>query len=886
MDIKKLKAESDIVEVVGEYVTLHPKGAERVGLCPFHDDTKASLNVHPKKQLFFCGACGAKGDVFDFLLKYGLTLKEAADKLSGISSAAASGQIEQRVAKTSARINWTQIIPTAAPGQIVHYRHGKPSRVWEYRLADGRLSGLICRFDTKDGKEVLPFTYCQDDKGRKDWRWQGFATPRPLYCLPDLAGRSTATVLIVEGEKAADAAQTLLPHIVVTCWQGGAKAIDKTDWTPLHGRKIVLWGDNDLPGFEAMKQVAALLSPHCPAVKWIPAPAGVSKGWDVADATFTHSEALDYVRANIQDVPDSPPDFTEQPAAAEPIPEPVIAEPPAMDPPAATPSDVAPAYTDEYENYFRFLGYEKDGDGELVAFYIKEAKIVHKYRASALGSLSTLCSLAPLDFWQHTFPKKSGDKVDTVAALNWIVRSARHTGVFSPRRLRGRGAWTDEGRVVVHTGEGLIVNGKPVALGRLKTKFIYEAGENMDVTTGKPLPVTEAHKLLEICKLLNWERAISGHLLAGWCVVAPICGALPWRPHIWITGPAASGKSWAFHNIVRRMLGQVGVMVQGETSEAGIRQTLGVDALPVVFDEAEGEDRRAADRVQSILGLMRAASAEDGGFIAKGSASGGVKNYRIRSCFAFASIAISLKQQSDRTRVTVLSIVRNHDEENRTAKWEALQALHAATVTDEFCEGLQARTLSMVPTILDNAKIFAAAAAVVLQDQRAGDQLGPLLAGAFSLSSNAKVNYDTALEWIKQRDWSEERALEESRDERRLLAFLMDYLTRVDGTAVSVERSIGELVQIATGAQMDAQIAQDSAHLRLKRLGMKVDKNYLYVSNNSAQITKILQNTPWSVNHNRILERIEGSVRTTSERFAGHVSASRAVAIPLQALTV
>lgn len=884
MNIAQIKAAADIVEVVGNYVTLKPRGVEHVGLCPFHNDHKSSLNVNRKKQLFFCGACGASGDVFDFLLKYGRTLKEAADELRGISAASAAGKPEQRQAKTAAaRIEWRQLIPAPTPGQIIHYRHGKPSRVWEYKTPDGKLAGLICRFDTRDGKEVLPFTYCHDGNGRKDWRWQGFETPRPLYGLADLAQRTKETVLVVEGEKAADAAQTLLPHIVVTCWQGGAKAIDKTDWRPLYGRKVVFWPDNDLPGWEAMKQISELLAPHCPTQKWIPCPPGMPKGWDVADGDMSPAEALDYVRANIQPVPSSPPEFhfkEENPPPPDP---PEIQAPPPPDPPPPEPA--ADRRSDEYENYFKILGYEKDGDGELLVFYIREARIVHKYRAGSLSAISTLCNLAPLDFWQSTFPKKSGDKVDTVAAINWIIRSSRHTGVFSSRKLRGRGAWLDDGRIVVHAGEKLVVNGQPVPLGRFQTKYIYEAGEDLEVGMGKPLSVTDAHKLLEICQLINWERSISAHLLAGWCVVAPICGALPWRPHIWITGPASSGKTWAFQKIVRRMLGRIGVMVQGETSEAGIRQTLGVDALPVVFDEAEGEDRRAADRVQSILGLMRAASAEDGGYIVKGSANGGVKNYRIRSCFAFASIAISLKQQSDRTRVTVLSIVRNNDEQSRAERWERLQRLHVETVTDEFCEGLQARTLSMVPVILDNSKTFAAAAAAVLQDQRAGDQLGPLLAGAFSLTSNNRVSYDAALEWVRGREWAEEKALDESRDERRLLAFLLDHLTRVETNGPVVERTIGELVQIANGAQLDASVSIDAAQNRLKRLGMKVERGYLFISNNSSQITRILSNTAWAINHNRILERLPGSVRTKPEKFAGHIAASRTVAIPLPSLS-
>ena len=102
--------------------------------------------------------------------------------------------------------------------------------------------------------------------------------------------------------------------------------------------------------------------------------------------------------------------------------------------------------------------------------------------------------------------------------------------------------------------------------------------------------------------------------------MSPFCGALKWRPHIWLTGSAGTGKSWVFKNVVRRLLGETALAVQGETSEAGLRQTLGHDALPVVFDEADIDDRRSADRIQNILTLMRSASTDDGGLLLKGSA--------------------------------------------------------------------------------------------------------------------------------------------------------------------------------------------------------------------------------------------------------------------------
>jgi len=69
-DKDRVKDASDIVRVVGEVVALRPKGREYVGLCPFHDDSKPSMNVVPSKQIFHCFACGAGGDVFSFVRKF------------------------------------------------------------------------------------------------------------------------------------------------------------------------------------------------------------------------------------------------------------------------------------------------------------------------------------------------------------------------------------------------------------------------------------------------------------------------------------------------------------------------------------------------------------------------------------------------------------------------------------------------------------------------------------------------------------------------------------------------------------------------------------------------------------------------------------------------
>jgi putative DNA primase/helicase len=87
--------------------------------------------------------------------------------------------------------------------------------------------------------------------------------------------------------------------------------------------------------------------------------------------------------------------------------------------------------------------------------------------------------------------------------------------------------------------------------------------------------------------------------------------------------------------------------VQSKTTEAGIRGALGSDARPVVLDEAETQNEPDRARMQQVLDLARQGSSEGGSTILKGTREGGSRHYRIRSCFAFASVNLGLTQAAD-----------------------------------------------------------------------------------------------------------------------------------------------------------------------------------------------------------------------------------------------
>ena len=76
--IEEVRSRNDIVDVIGQYVSLKRAGSNYVGLCPFHNEKSPSFSVSPSKQMFYCFGCRVGGNVFSFLMKYdNLTFGEA-----------------------------------------------------------------------------------------------------------------------------------------------------------------------------------------------------------------------------------------------------------------------------------------------------------------------------------------------------------------------------------------------------------------------------------------------------------------------------------------------------------------------------------------------------------------------------------------------------------------------------------------------------------------------------------------------------------------------------------------------------------------------------------------------------------------------------------------
>lgn len=174
---------------------------------------------------------------------------------------------------------------TTPPADMKHYKLGQPSFRWEYKDYYGKTVGYIYRFDKEGGgKELMPLVYCQaDEDGSRQFRWKSFDKPRPLYGEHLLKGNKKP-VLIVEGEKTADAAAKIFPDLIIITWPGGGNAARFANWEVLKERQVTIWPDADEPGLKAAANIAEILvDVGASEVRTIFPPEGLPKGWDLAD---------------------------------------------------------------------------------------------------------------------------------------------------------------------------------------------------------------------------------------------------------------------------------------------------------------------------------------------------------------------------------------------------------------------------------------------------------------------------------------------------------------------------------------------------------------------------------------------------------------------------
>lgn len=313
-EIRRLKANADLLALMGEdgHKWVKEGGRHRV-CCPFHRENTPSCIVDPDNR-YHCFGCGADGDVVEYLRKYRhLTFDQAIAVLGHCPPRTEPARIHKR------RVYHVIMpVPANAP-RCAFNAYSKPGRrvgaataVWWYLSPTGEKLLAVTRHPrlNDDGtplldeqghpkKDVRTWSWARnDDDGSIGWECTRPETHLPLYGLDRLAAKPDAPVIIVEGEKCADAAHEFLPFHACVSWCGGAanvKYADKVEWSPLRDRDVILWPDYDQEGAAAMLNVARYLRDlPVRSLKVIDLRrlANRPRGWDIADGTREDAELV------------------------------------------------------------------------------------------------------------------------------------------------------------------------------------------------------------------------------------------------------------------------------------------------------------------------------------------------------------------------------------------------------------------------------------------------------------------------------------------------------------------------------------------------------------------------------------------------------------------
>jgi len=439
-----------------------------------------------------------------------------------------------------------------------------------------------------------------------------------------------------------------------------------------------------------------------------------------------------------------------------------------------------------------------DGD---TRYYLNPLRELRALREDKHGRLNMTGLFSPNIEWLYkTYPRHGKDgKVNGVRwelAAEALMAACARRGVWSPlERLRGPGGWLgDDGELLLHCGDQiLVIDGvdesvrEPGLIGRV----VYPSSPGLPRPLPAPIGGGFAAELLALLSSWAWRRPeIDPVLMLGWIGCGLLGGALRWRPMMWLTGGAGTGKSTLQDHVLKPLFDGAAVMV-GDTSQAGLRQALRCSTLPAMVDELEAQaDHRKA---QGVIELAKLAAS--GALVLRGSSDHAEVQFQVRSAFLFSSILIPPLAPAERSRIAVLDLDPLAGRPRPTFDTIRIK---------EIGRALRRRIIQAWPRLPATIERYSAALTMTdgaseRMDARGGDVFAALLALAEVLLVDDVEELDAAQRaWPEQVRASEANALERVRDEDELIAFLLSS-TLDPGRSGEVRRTVAEWLLGALG---------------------------------------------------------------------------------------
>ncbi len=463
------------------------------------------------------------------------------------------------------------------------------------------------------------------------------------------------------------------------------------------------------------------------------------------------------------------------------------------------------------------------------------------YTASQLQNPKDLCGIAPRSFWQQNFPSTDDKKgsINGLRAGDALMQACRAKGAFDPARVRGLGVWRENGKIVVNIGQNLPTSDTYVYLNFRGSRMML-----------RDTPVDGA-AVLNFFRQFTWNHASDPVLLFGWAMLAPVCGSLSWRPHMFLTGPKNSGKT-TLMNFLSNLIDPLVVCADGQSTEAGIRQRLGPDSLPVLLDEFEAD--QAAHRLQAIVKLLRSASSSETSVL-RGTPEGKALQFSLRSMFLLAAINPIAGSAADESRMVMVELLA-HNSDAAAGRTITQEAQRMAEWGPAWCYQSIRHVEAIEPTI--NALMLE----MTEGDTRHRRNMATLLAGAWLGLHGRVPTTQEAATWVAEhRDAIRSRAEQLGEDDASMaLNRLLSHQIR----DLHLSMTIGQAV--VAGQANPSTIEDKNSFLAAE--GIRLLAEGVFVANASRGAEAAFRGTRWdSGAWRKALSRLPGAAPSQKPVF-------------------